>query len=218
MEVNSTIYCSATFKHCITALSSKVKLGFSLGLLVGSLHHLVNCSTFWIWWVCLVSTHLDHFLNPAHSSYYPGFPLNISIVVCTFIAGYCTVLLPVLFTYSASTPIHTHTHTHIHTHTHMHTHTHTHTHIYTHAHTHTHADSIEEDKMLAEGISRFCEDANLDPTSLTVLILAWKFKAATQCEFTRKEFVDGMADIGWVFIAATSNLLPTNQYTSSHVD
>ena len=26
---------------------------------------------------------LDHFLNPAHSSYYPGFPLNISIAVCT---------------------------------------------------------------------------------------------------------------------------------------
>ena len=105
-----------------------------------------------------------------------------------------------------------------HQYTHAHTHTHTHTHTFTHTFTHTHADSIEEDKMLAEGISRFCEDVNLDPTSLTVLILAWKFKAATQCEFTRKEFVDGMADIGWVFIAATSTLLPTNQYTSSHVD
>lgn len=50
--------------------------------------------------------------------------------------------------------------------------------------------------MLAEGVSRFCDDANLDPTSLTVLILAWKFKAATQCEFTRKEFVEGMAELG----------------------
>lgn len=57
-------------------------------------------------------------------------------------------------------------------------------------------DSVEEDKMLAEGVSRFCDDANLDPTSLTVLILAWKFKAATQCEFSRKEFVEGMADLG----------------------
>ncbi len=50
--------------------------------------------------------------------------------------------------------------------------------------------------MLAEGVSRFCEDANLDPTGLTVLIVAWKFKAATQCEFTRKEFVEGMTDLG----------------------
>ena len=57
-------------------------------------------------------------------------------------------------------------------------------------------DSAEEDKMLAEGVSRFCEDARLDPTSLTVLVLAWKFKAATQCEFTRKEFVDGMTELG----------------------
>ena len=57
-------------------------------------------------------------------------------------------------------------------------------------------DSVEEDKMLAEGVSRFCDDVNLDPTSLTVLILAWKFKAATQCEFSRKEFVEGMAELG----------------------
>ncbi len=57
-------------------------------------------------------------------------------------------------------------------------------------------DSVEEDKMLAEGVSRFCEDANLDPTGLTVLIVAWKFKAATQCEFSRKEFVEGMTDLG----------------------
>lgn len=59
-------------------------------------------------------------------------------------------------------------------------------------------DSVDEDKMLATGISRFCEDAALDPTSSTVLILAWKFKAATQCEFTRAEFVGGMAELGYV--------------------
>lgn len=50
--------------------------------------------------------------------------------------------------------------------------------------------------MLATGISRFCEDIGLDPTSSTVLILAWKFKAATQCEFTRAEFVGGMTELG----------------------
>lgn len=50
--------------------------------------------------------------------------------------------------------------------------------------------------MLAEGMSRFCDDAGLDPCKITVLILAWKFKAATQCEFTRKEFVEGMTELG----------------------
>jgi len=51
--------------------------------------------------------------------------------------------------------------------------------------------------MLATGISRFCEEVGLDPTSSTVLILAWKFKAATQCEFTRAEFVGGMTELGY---------------------
>lgn len=54
----------------------------------------------------------------------------------------------------------------------------------------------DEDKMMAEGIGKFCEDLNVDPASLKVLIIAWKFKAATQCEFTRKEFADGMVELG----------------------
>ena len=57
-------------------------------------------------------------------------------------------------------------------------------------------DSPVEDKMLAEGVSRFCDDAQLDPTGITVLIVAWKFQAATQCEFSRSEFVQGMIRLG----------------------
>lgn len=57
-------------------------------------------------------------------------------------------------------------------------------------------DSVEDDKILAEGMSRFCEDGGLDPFGITILIVAWKFKAATQCEFTRKEFVEGMTELG----------------------
>ncbi|XP_002742267.2 DCN1-like protein 1 [Saccoglossus kowalevskii] len=57
-------------------------------------------------------------------------------------------------------------------------------------------DPHEEDKILAEGVAKFIEDLSLDPTSRIVLILAWKLKAATQCEFTKKEFYDGMIDLG----------------------
>ena len=53
-----------------------------------------------------------------------------------------------------------------------------------------------EDKILVEGISRFCDDLRLDPASFDVLLICWKFKAAVQCEFTRKEFMDGMLDLG----------------------
>ena len=49
---------------------------------------------------------------------------------------------------------------------------------------------------MAEGVGRFCEDLNLDPASIKVLLIAWKFKAATQCEFSKKEFIDGMTEIG----------------------
>lgn len=56
-------------------------------------------------------------------------------------------------------------------------------------------DSVAEDKMLAQGITTFCNDLGLDPASLNVLVIAWVFKAATQCEFTRGEFVQGMTEL-----------------------
>lgn len=43
---------------------------------------------------------------------------------------------------------------------------------------------------------KFLDDLNLSPDSKLVLIIAWKFKAAAQCEFTKDEFVRGMMDIG----------------------
>jgi len=52
-----------------------------------------------------------------------------------------------------------------------------------------------EDKMLANGLSKFCEDIDLDPASFEILLICWKFKAAVQCEFTRKEFTDGMLEL-----------------------
>jgi DCN1-like protein 1/2 len=57
-------------------------------------------------------------------------------------------------------------------------------------------DPAETDKMTAEGIMRFLDDLSLSPESKLVLIIAWKFRAATQCEFTRDEFMSGMTDVG----------------------
>ena len=50
--------------------------------------------------------------------------------------------------------------------------------------------------MTVDGVMKFLEDLNLNPESRTVLLIAWKFKAATQCEFTKEEFVSGMTDLG----------------------
>ncbi|KAI4886076.1 hypothetical protein NFI96_030130, partial [Prochilodus magdalenae] len=54
----------------------------------------------------------------------------------------------------------------------------------------------DENKIGIDGIQQFCDDLNLDPASISVLVVAWKFRAATQCEFSRKEFLDGMMDLG----------------------
>ncbi|KAL3204074.1 hypothetical protein MRX96_011842 [Rhipicephalus microplus] len=57
-------------------------------------------------------------------------------------------------------------------------------------------DPHEPDKMTVDGIIRFLEDLGLSPESKLVLIIAWKFKAVAQCEFTREEFMNGMSELG----------------------
>ena len=60
-------------------------------------------------------------------------------------------------------------------------------------------DSNEHDKILADGIMKFLEDLGLSPDSRLVLLLAWKFKSATQCVFTKEEFNNGMTELGYYF-------------------
>lgn len=57
-------------------------------------------------------------------------------------------------------------------------------------------DPHEEDKMTVDGVMKFLEELNLNPESRTVLVIAWRFKAATQCEFTKEEFLNGMNELG----------------------
>ena len=74
-------------------------------------------------------------------------------------------------------------------------------------------DPSEPDKIGMEGVVKFLDDLQLDPSSRlvisppslyislfplsrTVLIIAWKFKAQTQCEFSKEEFLTGMVELG----------------------
>jgi len=66
-----------------------------------------------------------------------------------------------------------------------------------------------DDKMLVNGLAQFCEDLNLDPASFEVLLICWKFKTAIQCEFTRKEFIDGMTELGCDSLDALKRRLPS---------
>ena len=57
-------------------------------------------------------------------------------------------------------------------------------------------DDSEPEKIGMEGVVKFLEDLQLDPRSRTVLIIAWKFKAQQQCEFSKDEFFSGMMELG----------------------
>lgn len=69
-------------------------------------------------------------------------------------------------------------------------------------------DPQDENKIGIDGIQQFCDDLSLDPASVSVLVIAWKFRAATQCEFTKKEFVDGMTELGCDSTEKLRALLP----------
>ncbi|XP_027243615.1 DCN1-like protein 2 isoform X2 [Cricetulus griseus] len=69
-------------------------------------------------------------------------------------------------------------------------------------------DPQDENKIGVDGIQQFCDDLSLDPASISVLVIAWKFRAATQCEFSKKEFVDGMTELGCDSTEKLKALLP----------
>lgn len=61
-------------------------------------------------------------------------------------------------------------------------------------------DPHDVNKIGIDGIQQFCDDLTLDPASISVLLIAWKFRAATQCEFSKQEFMDGMSRQGWEIV------------------
>lgn len=61
---------------------------------------------------------------------------------------------------------------------------------------HKYKDPSDPGKISSDGVVKFLDDLRLSPESKLVLIIAWKFRAQTQCEFTRDEFVNGLTDLG----------------------
>ncbi|CAH2099457.1 unnamed protein product [Euphydryas editha] len=70
-------------------------------------------------------------------------------------------------------------------------------------------DQQENDKITVDGVMKFLEDLNLSPESILVLIIAWKCKAAVQCEFTKEEFMTGFIELGVDSVDKLKAKLPT---------
>lgn len=54
----------------------------------------------------------------------------------------------------------------------------------------------DSDKIGPESLERFFDAIELDPLDISALIFAWKLNAQTPCEFSRSEFVEGLANLG----------------------
>lgn len=57
-------------------------------------------------------------------------------------------------------------------------------------------DPNDPQKISSSGVIKFLDDLSLSPESRLVLIIAWKFRAQAQCEFSRDEFINGFCDLG----------------------
>ena len=62
--------------------------------------------------------------------------------------------------------------------------------------------------ILADGVSRLCEDLAVDPGDVAVLVLAWHCRAAAMCEFSRAELMAGMTSLGVDSVAKLATKLP----------
>lgn len=70
-------------------------------------------------------------------------------------------------------------------------------------------DPNEPEKITVDGVMRLLDDLSLSPDSRLVLVLAWKLKAATQCEFTKDEFINGLSELGCDSIDKLRTKLPS---------
>lgn len=66
----------------------------------------------------------------------------------------------------------------------------------------------QQDAILAEGVGRFCQDLKVDPSDIVMLVISWHFAAATMCEFSRDEFLEGMDELGCSTTDAVRHKLP----------
>ncbi|CAJ2659148.1 unnamed protein product [Trifolium pratense] len=52
------------------------------------------------------------------------------------------------------------------------------------------------DMIFADGITLLCNDIQVDPQDIVMLVLSWHMKAGTMCEFSKKEFTEGLQSLG----------------------
>lgn len=67
----------------------------------------------------------------------------------------------------------------------------------------------DDDKVLAEGVSQFCDDLDVDPEDVVMVVISYKMRAEYMCEFTKEEFVSGFVEMGVDSMAKLKEKLPS---------
>lgn len=70
-------------------------------------------------------------------------------------------------------------------------------------------DEDDEDVVGVEGISQLCSDLGVEPDDIVVLVLSWHLGAEAMCEYSKKEFEEGLAELGCDSIDKLRAKLPT---------
>lgn len=65
------------------------------------------------------------------------------------------------------------------------------------------------DMIFVDGISLLCNDLQVDPQDIVMLVLSWHMKAATMCEFSRQEFIGGLQSLGVDTIEKLRDKIPS---------
>jgi len=55
-----------------------------------------------------------------------------------------------------------------------------------------------EDAILVEGTEEYCNDLEVDPTDVIMLIIAYHLDSENMCEFTRENWIKGWTSLGYL--------------------
>jgi DCN1-like protein 1/2 len=67
----------------------------------------------------------------------------------------------------------------------------------------------EKDYILIEGMEKFCEALDVDPTDVVMLVMAYHLKSENMCEFSRTGFIEGWTKLRCDTIEKMKNAIET---------
>ncbi|KAI9298599.1 DUF298-domain-containing protein [Neoconidiobolus thromboides FSU 785] len=65
-----------------------------------------------------------------------------------------------------------------------------------------------EDLILVDGTIKYCEDLEVDPTDIVMLIVSYELKCETMCEFKKDPFISGWKELNCFSLEDMKNKLP----------